>query len=103
MGRYKNFELILYFECGFVKNHNEFLDDVGTNSPEVLKSEFQQVVSSQDKSPEKEQFHVDQGAAEDVVCQLGPLHGSPLALSLTISPLHFLPLPQVKGLAREST
>ena len=41
--------------------------------------------------------------AEDVVCQLGPLHGSPLALSLTISPLHILPLPQVKGLAREST
>ena len=36
--------------------------DVGTNSPEVLKSEFQQVVGSQDKSPEKEQFHVDQGA-----------------------------------------
>ena len=58
----KNLELILSYECGFVKNHNEFFDDVGTNSPEVLKSEFQQVVGSQDKSPEKEQFHVDQGA-----------------------------------------
>ena len=41
--------------------------------------------------------------AEDVVCQLGPLHGSPLALSLTISPLHILPLPQVKGLARQKS
>ena len=58
----KSFELWLYFECGFVKSLNEFFDDFGTNSPEVLKSEFQQVVGSQDKSPEKEQFHVDQGA-----------------------------------------
>ena len=50
-------------ECGFAKSLNDFFDDfVGTNSPEVLKSEFQQVVGSQDKSPEKEQFHVDQGA-----------------------------------------
>ena len=46
-----------------MKNLNELFDDFGTNSPEVLKSEFQQVVGSQDKSPEKEQFHVDQGAA----------------------------------------
>ena len=60
----RTFELWLYLECGFAKSLNDFFDDfVGTNSPEVLKSEFQQVVGSQDKSPEKEQFHVDQGAA----------------------------------------
>ena len=31
--------------------------------PEILKSELKQVVGCQDESPEKEQFHVDQGAA----------------------------------------
>ena len=63
MQRVRTFELWLYLECGFVKSLNDFFDDfVVSNSPEVLKSEFQQVVGSQDKSPEKEQFHVDQGA-----------------------------------------
>ena len=33
------------------------------SSPEILKSELKQVVGCQDESPEKEQFHVDQGAA----------------------------------------
>ena len=33
------------------------------SSPEILKSELKQVVGCQDKSPEKEQFHVHQGAA----------------------------------------
>ena len=59
----RTFELWLYFKCRFVKKLNEYLDDLMSNNwPEVLKSEFQQVVGSQDKSPEKEQFHVDQGA-----------------------------------------
>ena len=50
-----------------MKSLNELFDDFDTNSPEVLKSEFQQVVGSQDKSPEKEQFHVDQGAAQNIL------------------------------------
>ena len=40
--------------------------------------------------------------AKDVVSQLGSLHGSPLALSLTIPPLHILLLPQIKVLAHEA-
>ena len=32
-------------------------------SPEILKSKLKQVVGCQNKSPEKEQFHVHQGAA----------------------------------------
>ena len=40
--------------------------------------------------------------AKDVVSQLGSLHGSPLALSLTIPSLHILLLPQVKVLAHDA-
>ena len=40
--------------------------------------------------------------AKDVVSQLGSLHGSPLALSLPIPPLHILLLPQIKVLAHEA-
>ena len=34
------------------------------SSPEILESKLKQVVGCQDKSPEKEQFHVHQGAVD---------------------------------------
>ena len=74
--------------------------------PTVASSETTSKTSGACESQQPEEWvvlRVRSLPAEDVVCQLGPLHGSPLALSLTISPLHILPLPQVKGFAREST
>ena len=41
--------------------------------------------------------------AKDVVSQLGSLHGSPLALGLTIPSLHILLSPQLKVLAHDRT